>query len=50
MSINDELILTLDQIIKAAEEQQRITRKIITEHEKFEKKFFKRFLKKGIDK
>lgn len=49
MTTNEELISKLNQITKMAEMQQQKADKIIKEHEKWERKFFKRIFKKPID-
>ena len=49
MVLNDELIQKLNQITEIATERQKAAEKIIKDHEKWERKFFKRIFKKGID-
>jgi hypothetical protein len=49
MVSNDELIQKLNQITEIATERQKAADKIIKDHEKWERKFFKRIFKKGID-
>jgi hypothetical protein len=49
MVSNDELIQKLNQITEIATERQKAADKIIKDHEKWERKFFKRFFKNSID-
>ena len=49
MASNDELIQTLNQITEIATERQKAADKIIKDHEKWERKFFKRIFKNSID-
>lgn len=47
---NKDLLLSLEEIKRAAENQQQQAKKIITDHEKFEKRFFQKFFKFVIDR
>ena len=49
VNVEDELIQKLNQITEIATERQKAAEKIIKDHEKWERKFFKRIFKKGID-
>jgi len=48
MVSNDELIQKLNQITEIATERQKAAEKIIKDHEKWERKFFKRIFKKVL--
>lgn len=48
MVSNDELIQKLNQITEIATERQKAADKIIKDHEKWERKFFKRIFKKVL--
>lgn len=47
---NKDLLLSLEEIKRAAENQQQQAKKIIADHEKFEKRFFQKFFKFVIDR
>ena len=48
MVSNDELIQKLNQITEIATERQKAADKIIKDHEKWERKIFKRIFKKVL--
>lgn len=49
MSENEKLIVMLEEIKTVADARQKEVEKIIDDHDKWQRKFFKTFFKKGID-
>lgn len=49
MSENEKLMVMLEEIKTAADARQKEVEKIAEDHDKWQRKFFKTFFKKGID-
>lgn len=49
MSENEKLLIALEEIKTVASARQKEVEKIAEDHDKWQRKFFKTFLKKGID-